>query len=985
MPTDKKGKAPNHASAKVNKNSVTYQEAFDDTDLTYTVGNQKVKEDILLKEKPQPDEVISYSFAIDLKGLTYQVEEDGRVLFKDKKTKKPLYYLEKPYMYDSFTPEGFVSFSDTSIPEGATSYDVDMNIRKKGHQLLVDIIPDQKWILDDSRVYPVTIDPTIAKYQPVTELIDTNIRSASPTQTGGADLELGAGLHKNSTTTNVIRSLLKFDIPDFPAGVRVLDAELNLWASSVWNDTPVQLDLYPMASDWQENYATWNRRTSSALWTTNGGDYHPTKFSSQNVGALGSTLEDNHYKWSITPSYMEQILASPNQSLGFLLKSASEGTASYKKFYSGDNLNYAGYSPLLTITYVSNSRLGLEDYWTYNEQELADGQAYVNLGTGNGVVQFTDFDISGRGSSGISFERTYNTKASEVDAFGRGWSFTGSESITEMTADKTITYTDRDGTVHVFPYNATTGTYQSPAGTYLTLIKDGTDGYKLTDKYGNVSRFKKIAQDPETSGYTVAKLEYEQDRNGNTTAYTYDTKGNVRSITDASGRVMTISYDPWGISSVTFEGKKVTYHYTYEGQLKEVRKYKDSTNYVSTFFAYYPDGKMEKIVDANEKVTKLNYENGFIHSIEQPSTTGETIPVTEYAYNIATYTSEVTDPEGGVTKYKMNDNYVIQSITDPLGDTVEYMEMDANFNPKKIKDAEGNTTNNLYDSKGNVLEEKDPKGNTTTYTYDEYSNMKTMTDAKGTTTYIYNTKGDLISIKDPAGHLTQYEYDEYGNKTSTIFPDGSKEFYTYDQLNNYQKTAVDPLGRTTVTLTDAFGNVTSIKEPKGNTTSFTYDQRQLLTSVKDAKNDVTSYGYDENGNMTTITNAAGKIVNLTYNDQNQVTSRKEPMGETTFMSYDENGNVVSIRKPVDEGKIVTIQNEYDAVNQLKAVLTDGMKKWSYDYDGNGNVKQVTDETTQQTKVMEYDENGNLEKETKGSQSITYGYNGVNELTSAKQL
>ncbi|WP_338754762.1 DNRLRE domain-containing protein [Bacillus sp. FJAT-52991] len=525
VPTDKKGKAPNHASAKVNKNSITYQEAFDDTDLTYTVGNQKVKEDIILKEKPQPDEAISYSFAIDLKGLTYETKEDGRVLFKDKKTKKPLYYLEKPYMYDSLKPEGFVSFSDDSIPEGAMSYDVEMNIRKKGHQLLVDIIPDQKWLLDDSRVYPVTIDPTIAKYQPVTELIDTNIRSASPTQTGGADLELGAGLHKNSTTTNVIRSLLKFDIPDFPAGVRVLDAELNLWASSVWNDTPVQLDLYPMASDWQENYATWNRRTSSALWTTNGGDYHPTKFSSQNVGALGSTLEDNHYKWSITPSYMEQILASPNQSLGFLLKSASEGTASYKKFYSGDNLNYAGYSPLLVITYVSNSRLGLEDYWTYNEQELTDGQAYVNLGTGNGVVQFTDFDISGRGGSRISFERTYNTKASEVDALGPSWSFTGSESITEQTADKNITYTDRDGTVHAFPYNASTGKYQSPAGTYLTLIKDGTDGYKLTDKYGNVSRFKKIAQDPETSGYTVAKLEYEQDRNGNTNSTHIAQKG----------------------------------------------------------------------------------------------------------------------------------------------------------------------------------------------------------------------------------------------------------------------------------------------------------------------------------------------------------------------------------------------------------------------------------------------------------------------------
>ncbi|MGG6447376.1 DNRLRE domain-containing protein [Pseudobacillus badius] len=981
--TKEKGKKLKSASAKVNKNRVTYTEAFEDTDLTYTIGDQKVKEDLILKEKPQTGEVVSYSFALDLKGLTYQVEDDGRMLLKNKKTGKPLYYLEKPYMYDAFKPEGFASFSDTSIPEDALSYDVKMDVQKKGNQLLVNILPDQKWLMDDSRVYPVTIDPTIVKYQPVTDLIDTNIRSGAPSQTGGADLDLGAGLHKNSTTTNVIRSLLKFDIPNFPAGVRVMDAELNLWASSVWNDTPVQLDLYPMASDWQENYATWNRRTSSSLWTTSGGDYNAAKFSSQTVGALGSTWDANHYKWSITPSYMEKILASPDQNLGFMLKSAAEGTATYKKFYSGDNINYAGYSPLLSITYVSNSRLGLEDYWTYDEQELADGQAYVNLGTGNGVVQFTDFDISGRGGSGISFERTYNTKASEVDAFGPGWSFTGSESITETTTDKTVTYTDRDGTVHVFPYNTTTGTYQSPSGTYLTLAKDGTDGYKLTDKYGNVSRFKKIVQDPETSGYTVAKLEYEQDRNGNIISYTYSSKGRVESITDASGRKMTIGYGFHGISSVTFEGKKVTYDYTYDGQLKEVRTYKDNSNYVSTFFTYDTNnGRLDTITDANGKTTKFNYEKGFIQSIQQPSTTGETPPVTKYAYNTATYTSEVTDPEGGITKYKMNDNYVIQTITDPLLKTVELMEMDENYNPKKIKDANGYFTNYQYDLKGNIKNEKDPKGNTTTYTYDEYSNLETITDLKGTTTYAYNTNGDLIGFRDPEGNLTQYGYDEYGNKTSTSFPDGSKEFYTYDSLNNYQNTAVDLLGRTTVKSSDPLGNVTSIKDPKGTITYYTYDQRQLLTSVKDAKNSETSYGYDENGNMTTLTNAALKVVTMTYNDQNQLTSQKEPLGETIFLSYDNNGNIVSVEKPVDEGKTVTIQNNYDAANQLKNVSTDGVKKWSYEYDDNGNLKNVTDETTHQMKVLDYDENNNLKQETKGNQSIAYDYNEVNEVTSA---
>lgn len=980
-PLNSNGKRPKATSAVAKENKVTYKDAYENTDLSYTVGSEKVKEDIILKEKPTAEENIVYTFAIDLKGLTHEVQKDGRILLKEKNSGDPIYYLEKPFMFDSSKPEGFKGFSENAVPEEALSYEVEMKTEKKGNQLLISIIPNKDWLLDDSRTYPVTIDPTIAKYQPVTELVDTNIRSALPTQTGGADLELGAGLYKNSTTNNVIRTLLKFDVSDIPDGVRVIDSQLNLWASSVWNDTSVRLDLHPATSVWDENAATWNKRTASASWSRSGGDYGSSHFSSQTVGALGSTLASNHYKWSVSPTYLEKTINSSSLNLGFLLKSNSEATAAYKKFYSGDNLEYAGYSPLLSVTYVTNSRLGLEDYWTYDEQELTDGSAYVNLGTGNGVFQFSDFEISSRGNSGISFERTYNTKASETNSFGPGWSFTGSESITEQTSDKNITYTERDGTVHVFLYNNASNSYTTPAGIYLTLNKDGIDGYKLKDQYGNISRFKKVTQDNETSGYTVAKLEYEEDRNGNKTSYVYNTKGNVTSITDASGKTMTISYGFSGISSIVFSGKKYTYHYTFEGQLKEVRNYKDSTSYVSTFFEYDSNGKLEKIIDANKTITKIVYQNGFVHQIQQPSTSGLALPVTSYSYNISNYVSTVMDPEGGITQYQMNENYVILSVTDPLGETFKNDVLDANYNPTQLTDGEDNITYYLYDSKGNLLEETDPKGNKNTFTYDQYSNIKTEADAKGTTIYSYDSKGNLIKVKDPLGNITEYNYDLYGNKISTIFPNGYHEDYAYDSLNNFINTTRDPLGRTTTSLTDNFGNVTSLKDPKGNTTFYSYDQRQLLKDVKNAQGATSSYAYDNNGNMTSVTNASNKVISMTYNEKNQLLSRQEPMGEVTFMEYDDNSNLITIKKSLNENKSNIIQNQYDSANQLKSILVDGLKKWSYQHDGNGNVNKVTDELTHQVKVMEYDVNNNLEKVIRDNQYITYGYNDTNELSS----
>lgn len=976
-PLSSNGKEPQTTEAKVKENKVTYVEAYENTDLVYSVGNEKVKEDIILKERPATDESISYTFAMDLKGLTHEVQEDGGILLKDKKSGDTIYYLEKPFMFDSVEPEGFTGFSESAVPEEALSYEVEMKTEKKGNQLLISIIPSKDWLLDDSRAYPVTIDPTIVKYQPVTELVDTNIRSALPTQTGGSDLELGAGLYKNSTTNNVIRSLLNFDVSDIPAGVRVIDAQLNLWASSVWNDTSVRLDLHPATSAWEENAATWTKRTASASWTISGGDYGSPHYSSQTVGALGSTLDSNHYKWSIAPSNLEKTINSGSPNLGFLLKSASETTAAYKKFYSGDNLDYAGYSPLLAITYVTNSRLGLEDYWTYDGQELTDGTAYVNLGTGNGILQFSDFEISSRGQSGISFERTYNTKASETNSFGPGWSFTGSETITEQTADKNITYTDRDGTVHPFLYNSFSNSYSTPTGIYLTLTKDAIDGYKLTDKFGNVSYFKKIIQDAETSGYSIAKLEYEKDRNGNTTSYAYNSKGNITGITDASGKTMSINYGSSGISNITFSGKKRTYHYTYEGQLKEVRDFKDTTSYVSIFFSYDSNGKLEKITDAKNNVTQINYTNGFVDSIQQSSNTDESIPITNYSYNIADYTSTVTDPEGGITKYNMNDNYVILKVTNQLEKTFSYDSMDSNYNPKQVTDAEGLTTKNLFDSKGNLLEETDPKGFTTHYTYDEYSNIKTVTDLKGTTEYFYDLKGNLIKIIDPEQRITEYGYDSYGNQISTKSPDGTEVSYSYDNLNNFVNTETDPLDRTIQTTTDAFGNILSIKDPKGISTLFSYDLRYLLTNVTDVEGNIASYSYDENSNLISATNFMGYTSSYTYDSQDQLSSRTEPMGETTVLGYDDNGNNTIIQKPSS----VEIRKEYDKANQLLAVYADGVKKWSYTYDNNGKVKTTTNENTGLIKEFEYDLNENLIQEKAGSIYTNYEYNSVDEMVS----
>ena len=82
---------------------------------------------------------------------------------------------------------------------------------------------------------------------------DTNIRSNFPTQTGGNDTELGVGLYKDTKQTNVIRSLLKFNVSSIPKNSEIMKADLNLWMSAVSNDTPINISAYQLSNSWDEN------------------------------------------------------------------------------------------------------------------------------------------------------------------------------------------------------------------------------------------------------------------------------------------------------------------------------------------------------------------------------------------------------------------------------------------------------------------------------------------------------------------------------------------------------------------------------------------------------------------------------------------------------------------------------------------------------------------------------------------------------------
>jgi RHS repeat-associated protein len=957
------------------ENEITYKQIYPGVDLKYTVGNQRVKEDLILNNKPTDSTPTKYSFKIDIKGLTYTKLDDGRILFSDL-DKKPQFYIDRPFMYDSFVPSGYQRQPNAEdIPEESISHEVSMDLVERGNSLYIDVIPDREWLLDPNRIYPVIIDPTILLVQPATTGIDTTIRSANPTLTGGNETDITVGLQKVDTYSKVLRSLMKFDLESIPRGSSILNADLNLWLSSVSNDTSIQVDAHDISKTWTESGATWDS-TGTTAWTNKGGDFIGTPVDS--TSGIGPVVDLSlSMKWDLTKS-VKKWHGTPTSNKGILLKSASETTNSYKKFYSSDSTSN-DYVPMLAITYYSSSRLGLENYWTYDEHKLSNGKSFVNVTTGNHVLQFTDLSIPGRGGMGINFTRTYNYKSVEDSSLGYGWSFSGSEEIIERLNDNNVLFTDEDGTTHIFTYESITGTYTAPPGTYLTLqVVSG--GYMITDKFGNKVFFEN-SMESEQDIYT-ARIKYKEDLHGNRITYGYNSSDHLTSITDPSGKQATLNYNSSGrISQITdTNGRKTVYGYDVNGNLTTVDQYSDSTNYTRTIYTYNSNHNLITVIDPKGRKTDFTY-NGAITKVQLPFGEGTNAdlpdrPGSTYTIDINNYVASKTNSDGNKTNYSFNSNYVTTKIADALGQSTEYI-LDDNYNHLEEKDPNGNITVNTFDSKGNMTSSKDPVGNIRYLTYNSNSNVLSEKDPlSNLTTYQYNTYEDLLSITKPDGTKITYTYDSYGNPLTATDENGNVTTLQYDANGNFLTGVTDPLENKVSFNYNDSGKITSNTDAKGQKTTFEYDGRGLLLKVIDANLGETKYSYDAAGNQTSITNAKGNMSKYEYNEQNRINKFIDSLNHTTTYEYDLNGNQTKITMP--KGDYVSYS--YDTTNQLIGKYTNDIKKWGFDYDAAGNLTSVTDSNNQVTNFA-YDQNNRVKQKSYGANKIDYTYDSNGNVTS----
>jgi RHS repeat-associated protein len=652
------------------------------------------------------------------------------------------------------------------------------------------VVVDEKWLQDKKRVYPIVVDPTLT-VQGATTTFDTFIANGAAYQSSnlGGEVFLITGTHP---TYGVTRSLVKFQLSPLLSGAQIQSAKLNLNQYLTTTNTEA-VDVYPITAAWTSSTATWSTPPTVG-----------SKVSTTNVTAAGA------YDFDLT-SLAKDWYNGAKSNNGVMLRHAIE-SHDRKSYRSSDYATNPTQKPKLTITYMIEP-LGVEDFWT-------TAASNVNTYNGNYYLEDSDISIDGRGPN-LDLTRSYNSRANTSGIFGANWTSNIEQKITDS-GNGPILYQDGDGTYHTFtPPASGTGVYDHPSGVYLDLYKNSDATYTIIDKDQTIYKFKSTGQ-----------LWQIVDSNAN--VWSIGSTNNLpTSITDASGRAVTLAYDANNhVQTVTDSANRiVVYGYDTSGNLQSVT-HKDAVGSTLSVdqYGYDTAHQLTSTTDPNNNTETIGYTSNKVTSMSHPITVGGTVQTatTTIAYDTTNNITTVTDPKNHVTKYTNNDNgNVVKVVEDPSGlnyqTTYTY---DDNNNLTDTKDANTNaasgsfTYHTTYDINGNVLTETNPLIETSETTYDANNNPITETDPNGnTSTSEYDDKSNETASTDAAAKSTATKYDNYGNvteETSEMSPgnnlaiNGSFEIDRNSDgwPDNWSKTptgstaiSVDPTGLTTDGIT----------------------------------------------------------------------------------------------------------------------------------------------------------------------------------------
>jgi RHS repeat-associated protein len=491
---------------------------------------------------------------------------------------------------------------------------------------------------------------------------------------------------------------------------------------------------------------------------------------------------------------------------------------------------------------------------------------------------------------------------------------------------------------------------------------------------------------------------------------TYDLVGNIRSSTDAEGRVTTYEYDRLN----RLVAQTLPRATTAAADLPPVTRYRyDLAGNLSTTLD--PLGRMTTSVF--DHLNRL-----VIETSTDPDGLQGPLPAPNTVY---TY-----DSVGNVIRITDHLNRQTVTVYDAFNRPVSVTQPD----PNPDDNLPAPTVTMAYDSVGNRIRQTDANGNVTHYEFDALNRLVATTlpdrlpnDRMGRSVnrVVYDLLGNIVQSIDAAGRITDHEYDALNRRVSEQMPDPDgigqgrerpKTLFTWDGVGNLLSTTdvvSETQSRTTLQEYDYLNRLVRTIEPApssgepqavtlraydrvGNQTSVTYTStavnavrkttrfvfdrlNRLVRTIlphpqtgADTGGPVTSRTLDLVGRLISETDPSGRTTTYAYDELDRLVRRtgSDPDGiaggttadqipaETRYV-FDAAGNTSAVltrrqpstvASPLSAAAAFTVtRSRYDLLDRLVATIDANDGVIQYEYDQNGNRIRLTDTTFNTTR------------------------------------
>ena len=420
------------------------------------------------------------------------------------------------------------------------------------------------------------------------------------------------------------------------------------------------------------------------------------------------------------------------------------------------------------------------------------------------------------------------------------------------------------------------------------------------------------------------------------TAYTYDTKGNVLTgkrhagtdlelttayTYDSHGNMLTETATGYGVPAVTRQAQ-------YDGTGRFVTRRTQTPAATVTEYTRDTWGHILTETDATETGNPLTTAytlDGWGDPLAVTSPEGLTTTCTYSWYSSPSERYKVTETDAtgasSTTSYDAAGRRRTRESTGPCGLWIREV------------------TN--YNSRGDVSEEVTLESNYVDvdhYSFDARGRV-TQHSKAGTVVETYAYDGRTATVTR-GGHSTSKTTDAWGNTILTVDALGNEVEYTYRSCG--RPSSVTSCGSTVTMDYDEAGNQVELADPDAGTMTYGYAADGTLLWQEDARGVLTEYEYDTRGRLSSET-CGDMVTTYTYGTSGHGTHRLASVSTGTFTesyAYDQYGRRTGRTRSYGGGTSLSHTYSYNAKGQTASITYPSGLVQSFRYDADGHCDSV---------------------------------------------